>query len=177
MRNQGQMFIGALIIVIGLMFLIGNVFNIDVGALCWPTGLILLGVWLLLRPRLIGPGTALRWRLFGPIRRDGAWQVTEEEMWLFVGDVILDLTRAEIPPGETAIRVFGFVGNVRLLVPEGVGASVSSTSFITDARVLGQRRESFLAPLHLTSEGYETAERKIRLETTFFVADLRVKRG
>ncbi len=176
MRNQSQVFIGAVIILFGLMFLIGNVFDVDVWALCWPFGLILLGVWLLLRPQLIGPDMALRWRLFGPVRRDGAWQVASEEVWLFVGDVILDLSHAEIPLGETLIRVFGFVGDVRLLAPESVGVAVLSTAFVTDAKMLGQKRESFLAPVYLTSDGYETAERKVRLETTFFVADLRIKR-
>jgi hypothetical protein len=164
MRNQGQIYIGAAIILIGLLLLIGNVFDVDVGALCLPLGLILLGVWLLLRPQLVGPDTALRMRVFGPI-------------WLFVGDVILDFTRAEIPPGETPIRVYGFVSSIRVTVPQDVGVAVSSTAFVTDARMLGQKRESFLAPVELTSDGYETAERKVRLETIFFVADVRVKQA
>ena len=177
MRIPGQVIFGILIIVIGLAFLLGNVFDVDVGALCFPTALILLGVWLLLRPRLVGPDIGLRFRIFGPIRRSGAWQVADEEMWLFVGDVHLDMTQAEIPPGETRIRVFGFVGDVRLLVPEGVGVSVSSMAFVTDARVLGQRRDGFLVPVHLTSDDYEAAERKVHLETMFFVTDVRVRQA
>jgi hypothetical protein len=177
MRNQGQVLFAILIILIGLVLLLGNVFDIDVGALCFPAGLILLGAWILLRPRLVGPDTALWLRVFGPIRRRGAWQVADEEIWLFVGDVRLDMTQAEIPLGETRIRVFGFVGNVRLVVPEGVGVSVSSMAFVTDARVLGQRRDGFLVPVHLASDDYETAERKVHLETMSFVADIKVKRA
>lgn len=177
MRNQGQMFIGGAIILVGLLFLIGNAFHIDVGVLCMPLALILLGVWLLLRPYLAGPGTALGWALFGPIRRSGAWQVTDQEWWLFVGDVILDFTQAEIPAGETVLRIFGFVGNIRLHVPEGVGVALSSLAFITEARILGEKRSSMFSPLHLTSEGYELAERKVRLELTFFVADVKAKQA
>jgi predicted membrane protein len=177
MRNQGQIYIGAAIILIGLLLLIGNVFDVDVGALCWPLGLILLGVWLLLRPQLVGPDTALRMRVFGPIRRDGVWQVTQQEIWLFVGDVILDFTQAEIPPGETPIRAYGFVSSIKVTLPQDVGMAVSSTALVTDARMLGQKRESFLAPVELTSDDYETAVRKVRLETIFFVADVRVKRA
>ena len=177
MRNQGQVFFSILIILIGLMFLLGNVFDVNVGALCFPAGLILLGIWILLRPRVVGPDTALRLRVFGPIRRGGAWQVADEEIWLFVGDVRLDMTQAEIPVGETRIRVFGFVGDVRLLVPEGVGVSVSSMAFVTDARVLGQRRDGFLIPVHMTSDDYKTAERKVHLETMSFVTDIRVRRA
>lgn len=177
MRNRGQMVIGALIIIVGLTFLIGNVLNVDVGALCWPLGLILLGVWLLLRPQLVGADTAVRQRLLGDIYRDGVWQVTDEEFWIGVGDVDLDMTRAEVPVGESKIRLFGFVGDVDLLVPEGVGVTVSSTAFVTDARVFGRKRDSIMFPFHQASDDYETAERKIRLEVTSFVADIKIKRG
>ena len=176
MRNQGQLFIGIVLVLVGLMFLIGHLFDINVWAFCWPLGLILLGVWLLLRPQLVSSDTAVRQRLLGDIHRDGVWQVADEEIWIGVGDVDLDMTSADIPVGETRLRVFGFVGDVDVLVPAGVGVSVSSTAFVTDARVLGQKRDRFLAPLHLASEDYETAERKVRLETTFFVVGLKVKR-
>lgn len=176
MHSKWQIFIGIVIILIGLMFLIGNIFDVDVGAFCLPVGLIALGVWLLLRPRLVGPDTAVQMKLVGDVRRRGAWQVTDEEIWVGVGDVRLDMTSADIPVGETRIRVFGFVGSTTLLVPEGVGVSVSSTAFVTDARVLGQRRDSFFAPVHFASDEYETAERKVQLETISFVTDLRVRR-
>lgn len=176
MRNKRQIFIGGAITLVGLVFLIGAVFHIDVGDFCFPVGLILLGVFLLLRPYLLGPDEQVQLKLLGDVRRYGDWQVADEEIWIGVGDVRLDMTGADIPAGETRIRVFGFVGDVKLLAPEGVGVSVSSTSFITDARVLGQKRDSFLTPLHFASAGYETAERKVRLEVNCFVGNLRVRR-
>ena len=44
MRDKGQIIIGAVIVFVGLIFLIGNVLNVNVWAFCWPVGLILLGV-------------------------------------------------------------------------------------------------------------------------------------
>ena len=176
MRSQGQMVIGALIILVGLMFLIGNVLDVNVWAFCWPVGLILLGVWLLLRPQLVGADTAVRQKLLGDIHRDGLWQVANEEFWIGVGEIDLDMTRADIPVGETEIRVFSFVGDVDVFVPEGVGIAVSSTAFVTDARVLGQKRDGIMFPFHQASDDYETAERKIRLEVTSFVADIKIRR-
>ena len=175
MRNKWQFFIGGAITLIGLMFLVGSIFKVDMGAFCFPIGLILLGVFLLLRPQLVGPDKSVLLRLLGDVRRYGDWQVADEEIWIGVGNVRLDMTDADIPVGETRIRAFGFVGDVRLLVPEGVGVSVSSTSFVTDARVLGQRRDSLLTPVHFASKGYETAERKVQLEMSYFVGNLRVR--
>jgi hypothetical protein len=173
MRNPGLVLIGIVIISLGLMILVGNLFEVDIGLWCWPAGLILLGIWLVARPWLVGPDTALQARVLGPIRREGSWQVADEEIWLFVGDVRLDITQAEVPSGETAIRLFAFVGDVRLRVPEGVGVSVSSTAFITDARLFDQKRDGVLAPVRLASDSYEVAERKIHLEITCFIANIR----
>jgi len=174
MRNQGQLILAVVIIIVGVAFLIGNVFDVDVWALCWPVALILLGLWVLFSPRIIGTDTTARQKLLGSIRRYGSWQVQAEEFWIGIGDVKLDMTQAEIPLGETELRVWNFVGDVRLTVPPEVGVSVSSSAFIADVRVLGRKRDSFLAPVRMSSENYETAERKIKLETTSFIADVRV---
>ena len=175
MYNKQQAFIGIVIVLIGVMFLIGNIFDIDVGSLCFPTVLIATGILLLLRPHLFDPKTPGRLRLLGDVRRRGAWQVTEEEIWNGIGNVRLDMTNADVPTGETQIRVYNFVGDVRLFVPEDVGVLVSSTAFVTEARVLGQRQDYFLTPFELSSDNYETAERRVRLEILSFVGSLRVR--
>lgn len=175
MRNQGQLFLGLVIIVIGVALLIGSLFDVDVWTFCWPVGLILFGVWLLFRPRLISSDMAVRQKLIGDIRRSGAWQVTDEEIWIGIGDVKLDMTDAEIPAGETRIRVWNFVGTVKLSVPQDVGVAVSSSAFIVDVRVLGQKREGILTPVHINSDDYEMTERRVRLETTSLVGDVRVE--
>ena len=176
MRNQGQIIFGAVVIVIGLVFLAGALFDIDTGILCFPTVLILAGVLLLLRPWMAGPDTGLNMAFFGPVRRYGTWQLGDEEIWLVVGDVNLDVTEAEVPLGETRIRVFSFVSTIRLVVPEGVGVAVAPTAFMTEARLFGRKHNLILTAAPLTSEDYEAAERKIRLEPTMFVADVKVKR-
>jgi lia operon protein LiaF len=151
------------------------VFDVDAGQICFPIGLILIGVWLLVRPQLVGPDTALRMRFFGPIRRSGTWQVTDEEIWLFIGDVRLDLSQAELPVGEAHIRVFSFISEVRLTVPEHVGVSLTSMGFINDVRVLGKRRSGFLIPITVTSDGYADSERKLQVESMAFISDMRAR--
>jgi lia operon protein LiaF len=177
MRNQGQVYLALFIILIGVLFLIGNLFDVDVGTFCWPTALILLGLWLLLRPQLISSDAAVHQKLLGDIRRRGAWQVTDEEIWLGIGDIRLDLAEAEIPVGETKLRVWNFVGSVNLRVPDDVGVSLTSTAFVSDVRMFGRKQEGILTPVQMSSENYETAERKVRLEITCFVADVRIRRA
>jgi predicted membrane protein len=41
--------------------------------------------------------------------------------------------------------------------------------------MLGKKREAFVTSVDLKSDNYETAERKVRLEVTCFVADVKVR--
>lgn len=177
MRNRWLILIGALFILWGLVHLIGILFHVNAGAFCLPVALIALGVWLLARPRVIGPGTGFRLLLLGDLRRSGAWQVANEEIWIGAGDIRLDMTQAEIPVGETILHILGFIGDVELRLPSNVGVTVSSAAFVNDARILGQHYETVFDTLHFASEGYQAAERRIRLEVTAFVADLQVERA
>jgi lia operon protein LiaF len=134
-----------------------------------------VGLFLLLRPRLSPPDTTVTIRPPGSFKRKGDWQLRDEEIWMTVGDVDLDLTRAEIPPDETTLRIFGFVGDVELLLSADTGFTITSTAFLTNAEVLGKKEDTFLVPMTYTSENYESARRKVRLETLFFVAELEVE--
>lgn len=172
MRNQGQILLGAVLVFFGLMYIISNVFHIDIGAICWPTALILLGVWLIWRPKLTLGGGAVNILPLCNIRRTGDWAVEPEEIWMFVGDIRLDFTQAEIPSGETAYRIFGFVGDINLVVPEDVHVSVSASAFLNDAKIFGNKQDTFLTTLQYNSPEDSTQNRSIRLETFFFVCDL-----
>jgi predicted membrane protein len=176
-RNQGQplVVIGVLIILASLALLIGNLLDIDMGVLCLPVFLILAGIWLLARPYVVSPETALRFRVFGPIRRVGSWTVTDEEIYYLLGDAKFDLTEAEIPAGETVIRVYYLLGDIKMWVPEDVGVSISSMAVITEARLFGEKREGFFSHVELASEEYKTFERRVRLEVVCFIADIRAR--
>jgi len=175
MYNQRQMFIGIVIVLIGIMFLIGSIFNVDAGRICWPAAMILAGVLLLVRPHLLNPDTPGRIKLIGNVRRHGEWQVTDDELWIGIGDVRLNMIDADIPVGETQINIYSFVGDVRVSVPKGVGILASSTAFVTDAKVLGHKGDYFVTPFEMSSDDYEAAERKVRVEMMGFVSNLKIK--
>jgi Cell wall-active antibiotics response LiaF, C-terminal len=174
MRYERQIIFGGIIIAIGLIWLIGNLLGIDLWSLICPLAIILAGVLLLFRPRIERMGGPATIRLLEKIDRRGAWPVRDEEIWKFVGDIHLDMTQADIPAGETRIRITGFVCNVDVLVPENVGVALDSAAFITSSRIMGRKKDYFLGSLQQRSEIYSTAGQKIHLETLFFVTDLRV---
>ena len=175
MRSRTQLIFGGFLILFGILSLVSNLFNVDFGDFCLPTVLILMGVVIIFRPRMLPTDTDFKLVPLGDVRRLGDWQVTNEEFWIFIGNLHLDLSGAEIPEGETTYRIFSFIGDVRLYLPEEIGASVSNMAFITDDRFLGEKRGGILTPVEWSSEGYEEAERKVRIERISFLGSVKVR--
>lgn len=174
MRNRGFILIGGFLVVWGLLILIGNLLHINFWNFCWPVGLILIGVWLLLRPRLMAGNSRFNFSPLNNTRRSGEWQVASEEIYTLVGDTRLDFSQAQLPPGETILRIFGFVGDLKLYLPTDLAFSLTSWAFYNESRLADKKEERFLSPVDFTTSNYENAEKKVRLETYFFVMDLRL---
>ena len=94
---------------------------------------------------------------------------------MLIGDVDLDLTQAQVPPGETIVRVISFIGDIDLLVPSEVGVSINSYAFLTTSKFLKRKNDSFVIPQSLQSDGYLSAENQIRLEAFGFINDIKVR--
>ena len=174
MSNRAQIIVGALIVLFGVFLLLSMWLEIDVWAVCLPSALILLGVWLLFRPWLMKTDTGIRFMLLGDVRRRGEWQVADEEIWIGVGDVRLDMSQADVPPGETILRVIGLVGDVRVVIPAGLGLTLHSTALVADIRTPEGKRDAILTPYRWTTDGYEAAECRVSLEVIRFVGGIRV---
>jgi lia operon protein LiaF len=177
MQNHGQLLVGAFLVLLGIGFLVANVLRISFWAICFPASLILVGVLLLLRPQLFGTSSASNWYLFGDVKRSGEWAAADEEFWLLFGDTKLDFTHAQLPVGETTLRINGFIGDVDITVPSEVGISVSASGFIVDVRTPTEKIDRFLSLVNVTSPNYATAERKLHLSTIFFIGDIDVLQG
>jgi len=176
MYNRGYILIGAALVVFGLLALISVWIGVDFCALALPLLLIAAGVYILVRPRYAPPGTTMGVRFLGNIKRRGAWTVLDEELWVLVGDATFDLTQATLPPGETVIRVLGFVGDLKLVVPDTVPVAITSAAFLTTSRVFGAKKDTFLEPFETATEGYAAAESRLRFENWRFVTGVKVRR-
>ncbi|MFF3921458.1 cell wall-active antibiotics response protein LiaF [Paenibacillus lactis] len=96
----------------------------------------------------------------------------------FIGDTVLDLTKAQIPYGETKINISAFIGDVKVFVPNDsdVGIHVSTSSFIGDMKVLEEKRSGFMGSTGLESPYYREAGKKIRINVSVFIGDVKVNK-
>ncbi|OCT10657.1 hypothetical protein A8709_22725 [Paenibacillus pectinilyticus] len=107
-----------------------------------------------------------------------AWELKPIQISHFIGDSVIDLTRASIPRGETAIHVTAFIGDVKIFIPNDmdVEVRVMASSFIGDMKVLDRRESGFLRSVRTQTSHYEEAERKIIVTTSMFIGDITIKK-
>jgi len=173
MKNRGLLIFGGVLILLGILSLIENIFHIDFGAYFFPLILIGIGVWLLVRPRLEAPG---RLRFIGDMNRSGPWEVTEEEHTVFVGDTRMDFTQATLPEGETRIVLNGFVGDIRVIVPRDMAVRLLCQGFTHTIHWFGSHQDNFLTSYDAsTVPDYGQAARRLCLDVNYFVTTVRLK--
>jgi len=94
----------------------------------------------------------------------------------FIGDTIIDLTKAQIPYGETKINISSFIGDVKVFIPGDmdIGIVAISNAFIGDLKVLKQKQGGFMSSVQAETPYYGEASKKIKLVVSVFVGDVKV---
>ena len=173
MKLSWQVLLGAILIITGVFILADRIFGIDMWSYLWPLALILIGLLLILRPPHFthsGNGTFI-----GTVEKSGDWQVTDSEFSVGLGDMDLDFTRANIPDGETRIKISGFIGEVTLTLPNSTGFEVVSNCIISEIKCGGNKQDGFLNAVHFESENVSTAAKKLIFDVHFFIAETSIK--
>jgi predicted membrane protein len=173
MRKRGLMVIGILLIVLGLLALISNLTGINFSNFCFPAGLILIGIWVLVRPRMVRDNQ-VEFNLIGDYKREGAWAVQPSEIWSGIGTIKLDFNTADVPSGETFIHVYSLVGDVILRPGPAVGLALTANGLINSIKWMGAKQDNFLNSVQLTTADYARAERRVQIEVTTLVGDIKV---
>jgi predicted membrane protein len=64
-----------------------------------------------------------------------------------------------------------------MTVPADVGVAVSSYAIASSTNIRGQKNDGVFSPIHVTSDNYKAADRRIRLEATFIAGDVKVRQS
>jgi lia operon protein LiaF len=104
------------------------------------------------------------------------WELRPMSISHFIGDTNLDLTKAQIPIGETRIYVSSFIGDVKVFVPNdlGVGLQVVSSCLIGDVKVLDQKRGGLFNQMSVETPSYADADKRVVIVVSSFIGDVRV---
>lgn len=104
------------------------------------------------------------------------WELKPMNISHFIGDTVIDLTKAQVSYGETKINVSSFIGDVKVYVPNDMdlGVVVSSSSFLGDVRVFNQEKEGFMNNLQVETPYYYEAGKKVKISVSTFIGDVKV---
>ena len=96
------------------------------------------------------------------------------EIGSFIGDLEVKLHGGKLGRGLNRMIISGFIGDVRVLVPEGMAVFTQSSNFIGDIEMMGRRSSGVGNSLDAQTPGYNEAEAKLYIATNHFIGDVRV---
>lgn len=104
------------------------------------------------------------------------WELRPMNISHFIGDTVLDLTKAQIPVGETKIHISSFIGDVKVYVPNdfSVGVQVNSSCLIGDVAVLDRRQGGLFNQVTVETPAFADAPKRIVFVVSAFIGDVRV---
>lgn len=173
--KKWQIVLGTVLILLGLFSLSEALFDLNLGRFVGPLILVGLGLLLIFRPRRAKAGVQVEMPILGDIRKTGPWEVTQHEFWWFVGENRLDFSAAVFPQGEGTIKIFGFVTDVKIILPADVGLQLESTAFVSELKLPEGIQERFLSRLSYQSPNFSETENRVLIETLGFVSEIVVR--
>ena len=96
------------------------------------------------------------------------------EIGNFLGDVEVKLHGGNLAPGLNRMIISGFIGDARVLVPEGMAIFAQSSNFIGDIEMMGRRSSGIGNSLDAQSANYTEAKSKLYIASNHFIGDVRV---
>jgi predicted membrane protein len=174
MNKRNQQILAFILIALGGLYLLANFINIEPSDIFWPLAMILLGLVFIFRPKSVAPEHA---QFFFAGDKDFAenWEVRNEDLRMFAGDVFIDLGKADLPAGKTTFAVRCFASDIDINLPQDVGLKISSTGFVVESKIKGESASHVMTGLRYQSDNYASAEKKFDLITNSFAVEISIR--
>lgn len=179
-RDVVPLTIGAYFILLGVVLLIDSTGTRSIGiggsiGAAFGLAFLLCGVLAITAALRIRRFSRRLRRTIGHVRTSQeGWTVGDAVVSTVIGDIALDLRRSELPPGETELTVLCWLGTIQLQVPVDVGVDVTAQTMVGSLEVLGRNEAGLVRDIHVVTDGYDHAERRVRLRLSTFVGELMV---
>lgn len=194
-NRNGGLFVGGLLILLGVVFLLDRLDVMDVGDLFstfWPLILIAIGLKMILDRDRPQAGTSAREtdkevltehslqhnRVFGDIRRKiASKEFTGGHVSTVFGDLHLDLTETEIQNGEQVLTLNGVFGDIHVMLPADLKIQAKANVVIGDIDILDEKADGFFVNRTHESEGYASASKKLYVSASQVIGDIRISQA
>jgi lia operon protein LiaF len=110
------------------------------------------------------------------VREDDAFELEDRVYRHGLGDFQLDLSHARLREGETHLAIYGGIGEIQVLLPEGLAVDIEAQVRIGAVKIFGRKSDGLDRSLSYRSEGYADAVRRVRIDMVMRMGDITVER-
>lgn len=186
-RNFWTIVFAIVLILVGFLALLDSLEIISFWSVLgklWPLILIALGIWLLVKRRHviwdekaeIKEGKKYS-KAFGDLKIDaGGTDPHGMDVEMGFGDLEVNLVRASLSEGENQVRLALGFGDIRVWIPSDIKAKLSASCGAGDIDLLGKTADGFGKTLEHVDEGYESAQRKLKIFAKVGFGDVKISR-
>jgi predicted membrane protein len=197
--NNNGYFWGAILVVMGVLFLLDNFYILDFGNVIstfWPLILIAIGIKILMDRRKKegpddmasvsdnvtfsnsktgSPGSISESNIFGDIiLKIESESFSGGSISNVFGDISLDLSSVKLNQEITKIHVSGVFGDVKVTAPQGVPLLIRSNCVAGDISIRGKRKDGLFPNLTYQDDNYAEVEKKIDIQCSIVFGSINV---
>lgn len=178
---------GILLISVGILALLDSLefirFWPTLGKL-WPLILVALGIWLLLRRGYFYSNQVLSIqegkkysKAFGDLKIDAKDMDPHGlDVEMGFGDMEVNLTKASFSDRENVINLGLGFGDIKVWLPGEVKVSATGSCGVGDVDILGKYADGFGNRVDYQDEGYESAQKKLKIIAKLGFGDIKISR-
>jgi predicted membrane protein len=189
--GASRMALGLLLIAIGVTTVVDGlgVFSFstrDVIGRFWPVILIAIGLAILVESnrRQIAAGDPGRSNrivhdsIFGDLKlTQPGWQARDVSANTLIGDMQIDLARAQVPDGETVVDLNAVIGDIDVWVPPDLPVALEAQCVFVTVNHFGRSQDIVLRRHVEVPEGFDLAARRVRVRTNIVFGDVNLTRA
>jgi predicted membrane protein len=179
LRDVLPLTVGAYLVALGLLFGVDavGVYELGPGRLAEGAvglALVALGVLSILAALRVRRVARRLRRAIGHVRSAERWTVDDAVIQTVFGDIHLDLREADLPEGETELTLLCWLGTIEVRAPAGLDLDVTAQTMVGSVDILGRREEGFIRDIRVTTPGFASSPRRLRMRLSAAVGELTV---
>jgi predicted membrane protein len=99
------------------------------------------------------------------------------EISLGFGNAEVNFSQTQLPDGENKAYINVGFGEIKVLVPQGIPVSAKGNSFLGKVEIFDKHADGISNVLEHRDDGYETAEKKLKIIGNVGFGGMRILRG
>ncbi|MGF7186700.1 putative membrane protein [Desulfitispora alkaliphila] len=170
---------GVILVTIGVSFLLRNMGWLDLDLsflwkLFWPIIFILIGISLLIG-KTAGGKKHVAFMGGVELGKKAAWDLKSDSYYAVMGGVELDLTKANIPEGETLLDMTAVMGGIEILIPENVPVVCEGITVLGGIEFLGEGTGGIIAKKTMDNQVDGETNKLVRIQARALMGGIEVK--